>query len=349
MPFFSRQPKRSVPEPVKPPQHGAINPLRPDTSELDSFRGRILWSAVSILALGVLAYAVYGPWFSVRTVTISGTRELNPVSVQAVTERYLDLWRAGLVPNRNLWLLSRRALSDALAKKIQTRLSIEEVRIVKKNRHDLEVVIIERSPVALWTSGDSRGTIDRTGVIITTVNDLAGLPTIVDSGLKPFSVGDQVLTEPVMVGWKILNDAFVGSAIEIEQYRIPVPTCPTKIITPEVPRNINQAVEQNPPISGLNLNSGEPTTVNTNATNTNAEVNTNSQDPIVVQTDCDTAALAKASQEIHAKLKDGPLVLFDRHQNLELAVRTVKRLISDSANSGATYIDIRFQERVYIK
>lgn len=358
MGLFSRQPKRTVPEPVKPPQHRAVNPSRSDQRELNAFRGRIVTITLMILALGALGYAVYGPWFVVQSVTISGTREITPSSVKAVTTDYLERWRYGSIPNNNLWLLSRKHLSEYLEKKIRERISIEEVRIIKRNRHDLEVVVIERTPIAVWKAGELQGSIDKSGTIINAVTENVGnLPVIIDSGEKKFTIGDQVLTKPAMSGWKILNDAFTDSTLTVENYLIPVPTCPTEILTPEeqaemlLNQNINSS--QNLPIKNLNTNSQEQTTANENvngALNANANTsNTNTIKPIVVPTDCDISALAKASQEIHAKLKDGPLVLFDRHQDLALAVQTVKRLLTNQENSGATYIDIRFQERVYIK
>ncbi len=345
--FPNRQPKRTVPEPQKPPQHGTTQTRRDESENLTSFRLRIISVTAGILAFGVLGYAIYGPWFAVRSVRVTGTRELAPQSVKAVTEYYLRGWRFGLVPNDNLWLLSRRRLADHIAEKIRTRLSIEEVRVVKKNRHDLEVVIVERSPIAVWAAGDHRGSIDRTGIIINTVESTDGLPVLVDSGAKSFAIGDQVFTDQAMRGWIILNDAFKASSLSVENYLIPVPTCPTKIVEP---------TDQ-----GTNTNRGSVVNGNTN-TETNANEsdelatingvindNVNTSVPMVVPTDCDLVALAKASQEIHAKLKDGPLVLFDRHQDLALAVQTVQRLIANPDNNGASYIDIRFQERVYIK
>lgn len=357
MGLFSRQPKRSVPDPVKPPQHGTKNMSRDDRADsLQTFRSTILSVTAVILFLGVAVYAMYGPWFSVRTVTVTGTREVSAASVKAAAEHYLDEWRYGFLPNKNLWLLSRRYLAEKLETRIRERISIEEVRIHKKNRHDLEIVVVERTPVAVWVSGDSRGTVDRTGVLISVEVGETVLPKIVDSGIRPFSSGQQVLTEPVMNGWKILNDAFAASTLVVEEYRIPVPTCPTKIITPEEQEQAitNSAIESQTN-SQRNQNSSEPVEIlNKNTAiplngNLNGNENINAVKPLVVQTECDIAALSKASQEIHVKLQDGPLVLFDRHQDLALAVRTVQRLVSEKSNAGATYIDIRFQERVYIK
>lgn len=343
-PIWNRQPKRHVPEPVAPPQHGAPNPMFSASAELRNFRWRIIGITLGIMALGLLAYAVYGPWFVVRNITISGTREINPVSLKRVAEQEVDRWRWGILPQRNLWLLSRRSLSNALEKKIRERVSVEEVRVVKKNRHDMEIVVVERSPVALWKTDLAQGTVDRTGIIINTVSTQLNLPTIIDQGNKSWKIGQQVLTEPVMQGFTILNETFVSLGIPVEYYQIPVPTCPTEIIQPTNTNQSNLTEGTNPDNNG-NVSQ-------TNASDTNSAVTTvndNTNQPTVVRTNCDIVALAKASQEIHVKLKDGPLVLFDRHQDLKLAVQTVKRLLADKANAGATYIDIRFQERVYIK
>lgn len=343
--LWNRQPKRQVPEPVAPPQHGSPNPMFSEPSELQAFRWRIVGITAGILAVVALGYAVYGPWFAVRTVTVTGTRELNPASVKEVTMTELERWRWGIIPQKNLWLLSRKHLSVFLQNKIRERLSIEEVNVIKRNRHDLEIAIVERTPLAVWKTDQGQATIDRGGVIINSIAvGSSSLPIILDEGNKPWKIDQQVLTEPVMKGFLTLHQTFTALAFAVESYRIPVPTCPSIVVEPEI-SNTNQA-NTNSEVDEVNVN-GQTTTRNTNEDFD--EVNTNTQGPTVVQTDCDKTALAKASQEIHVKLKDGPLVLFDRHQDLQLAVETVKRLLAEQANAGATYIDIRFQERVYIK
>ncbi|GEM_PF-2105007 len=346
--WWSRQPKRRVPAPVAPPQHGSPNPMFAGSTEFSAFRWRIIGLTAGIFALGLLGYAVYGPWFTVRTITISGTREINPVSLKQVAAAELKHWRWGVIPQENLWLLSRGHLSKVLAAKIRRRLSIEQVTVIKRNRHDLEIAVVERTPIAAWKTDQGQGSIDRTGMIITTLTDAGGLPVILDEGNKAWAIDQQVLTGQVMKGFIALHDAFTTLGFTVENYRIPVPTCPTKVVEPEV-ENTNQT-NQGEVDSNINaVNNRSVTNANSNINGAFSNQNTNTLEPTVVQTDCDKAALAKASQEVHVKLKDGPLVLFDRHQDLALAVQTVKRLIADSANSGATYIDIRFQERVYIK
>lgn len=343
--FLKPKPKRQVPEPVAPPQHGAPNPMFSTSNDLHDFRWRILGITVGILAITALGYAVYGPWFEVRNISVSGTRLITPVSLQQVAETELDHWRWGIIPQRNLWLLSRNHLSQVLQAKIGQRISIEQVNIIKKNRHDLEIAVIERTPLALWKTTQAQGSIDRNGVIISTIPEAATLPTIIDQGNKPWAVDQQVLTKPVMDAFTILHNAFTMANMSVVEYRIPVPTCPSVVVEP-TDLNTNQVTNTSP--TNDNLNSSNLNL--TNNDNSNVAVNNNlNTEPQVVVSDCDLAALAKASQEIHVKLKDGPLVLFDRHQDLALAVQTVKRLLADSSNSGASYIDIRFQERVYIK
>lgn len=348
-PRWSRQPKRQVPEPVGPPQHGSANPMFTATRELSAFRWRIVMITLGLLTIGLLGYAVYGPWFTVRNIFVSGTHEINPASLKQVTAAELKQWRWGIIPQENLWLLSRQHVSSILFNKIRQRLSIEQVKVIKRNRHDLEIAVVERTPIAVWKTNQSQGSIDRTGVIINTLADTGGLPIILDQGNKSWSVDQQVLTEPVMKAFITLHDAFTTLGFTVENYQIPVPTCPTKVVDPgDQNTNSTKTSENTNSNSSISSNINEKVVINNvNTSPTNG--NTNISGPIVVQTECDVAALAKASQEIHVKLKDGPLVLFDRHQDLKLAVETVKRLLTDQVNAGATYIDIRFQERVYIK
>ena len=64
---------------------------------------------------------------------------------------------------------------------------------------------------------------------------------------------------------------------------------------------------------------------------------------------CDIEALRLQRPEIDVKIKDGPLVKFDRYTDLKQAVSTLQRVIAEKEATGAQIIDIRFQERVYIK
>ncbi len=325
---------------MAPPQHGNKNPMFDQTpTSWSAFRQRVLAITVGLIGLLIIGLVIYGPWFRIQTVTIKGTHDLNPASVKKVTETYLQGTHWGIIPNANLWLLPRRQLATYLEEKIRQRLSIEQVVITKHFRHGVEVTITERTPVATWSTTTAKGIIDRNGVIITLTDQSQTMPLLVDQGDKPFTIGQTVLTGPVVSSVQQLHQAFQTAQLPVDRFIIPVPTCPTVIVEPT---NANTA-----PTS--NTNSDE---VNTNSDLTNS-MDTNTSEivpgPQVERTNCNLADLAKNSQEIHAQLKNGPLVMFDRHENLTTAVNTVKRLITDKNNAGAVYIDVRFQERVYIK
>jgi hypothetical protein len=96
-----------------------------------------------------------------------------------------------------------------------------------------------------------------------------------------------------------------------------------------------------------NSNVNKNTRVNSNVNN-NGNIN-NANNAVNEAVPCDIEALQLQRPEIDVKIKDGPLVKFDRYTDLNQAVSTLQRVIAEKEATGAQIIDIRFQERVYIK
>ena len=79
--------------------------------------------------------------------------------------------------------------------------------------------------------------------------------------------------------------------------------------------------------------------------NTNTSTNINAAASVPCQPD----QLALASPEIHVQIEGGPRVLFDRHQNIAIAVQTLRRIMTTEATRGAKVVDVRFEGRAYIQ
>lgn len=306
----------------------------PTTPELQRFRRRVL--AITIYLALVIAFilVIYGPWLTVNDIMVTGTKAVNPTSVKAVANDYLQGWAWLVRPRRNLWLLSSSDLASHLVKKISTKLSIETVSITKRYPHNLIINVVERTPVFVWTDGQLLASIDRQGVVIEMLS-------------RPDPVLDMVrdeLTEPIQPNRRMiipevadriitLQAALRRENFTVKEFIIPKPTCPLP-----------------PPIEEETMTDTNSNTVSVANNNKNVALNKNvsrtTPDEMPL---CDLLALRQKSQEIHVQLKDGPLVLFDRHADLDSVVVTLKRLITDPANVNATYIDIRFEERAYIR
>lgn len=335
--MFGRQ-KRTVPKPEVVGPHRSTNPMFTTPEQLSSWRARVGAYTVTCLFIGIIGYLIYGPLFSINDIFVTGTRLIEPASVKRATENYVNGQRWLILPNRTLWILSANGLAQNLEKQIRQRISVESIVITKQRPHGLTVTINERTPVANWTNGSLIGSVDGQGKIIELRPAAdANLPTIRDEGSKIFTVNSSVVKHDVITSWKSLAGYMRQANIEVTEYLIPIPICPEPVI-PAAATNSSTA-------TNTNLANSNTNTVAQNANITTVNTNTNVPAPIP----CDAEALRYSSQEIHAQLKEGPRVLFDRHSNLEQAVQALKRVLSERMDKLPKSIDVRFGDRVYVQ
>lgn len=326
-----RKPKRQVPDPAPVERHQSVNPMfAAPSQEWSDFRQRVFYATLGSFLILIAGALIYGPWFKITDVQVQGTRLLDPHSVERNIEQFLNSQRWLILPNRTLWIMSASGLQHRLEKLIRTRLSVESVTVRKLSPHGLLVIVAERTPVATWTNGPSFGSIDRQGIIIETRTAAdPQLPLLRDEAGRIFAPDMSVVKPEVMVSFLELVTALRQANIDVKEYIIPDPVCPTPIVVPTT--NTNTAANVN---SAVNLN------VNRSPVNLNV-----TPEPIV----CDREALRYSSQELHVQLKDGPRVLFDRHSNVVQAVQALKRILADKAPTANQTVDVRFGDRVYIK
>lgn len=328
-------PKRSVPKPELIGPHQSHHPMvNEPTHDWSSWRQQVYLAFSIVVALGGLLALTYGPWFAITDVRITGTRLLDPSSVQSVTQQYLDKRRWLLLPNRTLWVLSKRGLQHDLEQRIRTRLSIEGVRIEKISPHRLVVTIAERTPVATWSNGTTLGSIDRKGVVIELrPTPVEHVPLVHDISGSIFTTDSSVVKQEVVQTILTLSGLLEQANISVGEFIIPEVTCPTPIQT--TPAETLSLLNTNVAVAARNTNSV-----------TNTVMNTNTAVPSIP---CDAQALRYSSQEVHVLLSEGPTALFDRHSNLEQAVQALQRVLSEPRATKPTRIDVRFGDRVYVQ
>lgn len=332
-----RSPKRQVPKPDLVGPHNSVNPIFDQPQDWSAFRSRVVGYTGLGLVVTALGFLIYGPWFAIRAVQVSGTRLLDPASIQRTTEKYLDDQRWLVLPNRTIWIVSAHGLSQYLEKQIRQRISIDQVTVEKKIPHKLNIVIAERTPVATWTNDTAFGSVDKEGKIIEMLAAAdPNFPIIRDENHKMFGVDTSVVKQIVIEGWQTLVGEMNKANIQVSEYRIPIPVCPPPIIP-----------ETNTNSSNTNLNTNTTTNKNVN-TNTSAVLQ-NANVSIPVARPCDQEALRYASQEIHAQLVEGPRVLFDRHADLKQAVQGLQRVLAERSTKVYKIIDVRFGDRVYVQ
>lgn len=349
--FRSPKTKRRVPTPQPVVQHRSDNPMFPPPSHTSSptvsaWRQQVLMIFAGLVLLGSLGTVLYGPWLRITSITITGTVAIQPQSLRQVTQDLLNQQRWLVLPNQNLWLVSKSWLADQIKKKILERLSIEGVDVVKTYPHALTITVHERTPAFRWQSGTQVAIVDRHGIVMSLGDsNSGGLPLVVDQAAPVIQVDQAVIKPEVISALAEVPALLATHQIKWTNFIIPTPVCPT-IAAPEptttFPTNTNLNTNQ----PATNTNTVDLSNENTNKA-VNADINTNS----VIQPPCDLAALHDSSQEIHVQLDHGPEVYFDRHQSLSDAV-TALDLILRHPNAGTTvrdYIDLRFLPRVYTK
>ncbi len=330
-----RQQKRHIPAPQVHQPNPSANPLFTEEAQWVNFRSRVFTYTGLTFLLIALGYVLYGPWFSIRTIPITGTRLLDPASVERVTRAYLKEQRWLILPQRTLWTLSTKQLKKILQQKINERISIEDIAIVKKYPHTLAIKITERTPVAIWTNGPQFGSIDKQGKIIEIRTQLdTALPTIHDVNGNMFAVDSSVVKQDVITAIKTIAGEMKQANITVSEYLIPVPSC-LQTLPPSIDANANSS------------STTQPSLINTNSSS--QAKTTNISEPPALSPACDLMTLRFNSHEIHAQLPEGPKVFFDRQGDLHSAVQALKRVLSERQNKVYTTIDVRFGERVYIQ
>ncbi|MGO4806730.1 cell division protein FtsQ/DivIB [Arthrobacter sp. 2MCAF15] len=136
-------------------------------------RRRIVLSTIGIVAVlmaGIVAAAVYSPVLALRTVSVAGTKLLNPDQVQAA-----------LAPlqGKPLPQVSEEEVTALLKPLVQ----VKDVTVTALPPSTLQVRVTERIPVALVKQGQTFQLVDVDGVQLSTTTDAAAVALpVIDGG-----------------------------------------------------------------------------------------------------------------------------------------------------------------------
>ncbi len=334
--MFSANQKRRVPDPQPLPQHDSDHPAQLEQAAWQAFRHRVMVITSACIGLAVIGVLLYGPWLQIRDVQVTGTRLIQPQSVRAVAWYYLNHKSWGIWPRNTIVTFSSSAMGRHIQDKIHQRISVERVTAQRVGR-TVTVNVSERTAVFLWDNSQSLSTIDRQGVIID-LQPAADLPliTIHDKTQKAVTVDTHAVDSEVIQTALSIVQQLKERQIDIMALSLPNITCPTQPII-ETSNTNTEVPEEIPTNSASNSN-----------TNTSINSNTPSLQPRLTPA-CDAAGLAYRNPEVHVQLKTGPVAYFDRHQNIVTAAAALQRVLQEPENRTATYIDLRFGNRVYIQ
>lgn len=344
MPLFRS--KRSVPTPEPTVSHGSSNPMFISSGErLAALRSIVVWS-LSTVAIGAAIGAwAYGPYFHISNVTVDGTKVVRGESVRTWVEHDIHRLRWLVVPQDHSILLSTKSLSRRLHDQINKRLSVESVTVTTPDRHSLAVTIVERQAVVVWASGDQRTTLDKHGVVIgpLTPTESAPYPLVEDQTKLPTPTDATIASPDLVKGFTTLSEEAKNIGLTVDRFILPVPRCVlsnTNTSTP--PANTNTDELQN-----TNQINTKNSSLNTN-TLSNQNGNSNSGVDLTIGT-CQNATARLNASDIWLQVSKGPVIYFDRHQDLRQAMDAVRRAYEDPKNRTVRYIDARFPGRLYIQ
>jgi hypothetical protein len=170
-----------------------------------SFGGLFHWLR-NVVSIGVLLGALYivfvSSWFQVSKVEVQGTVFTSASEIEAMVPQ-----------GGNIWLFPREQVKQRVS--IDSR--IESVAVLRGLPHKVKVVVKERQPIVLWTTGSTVAVVGEDGRVFQKYElatlpgadtplgaTLAVLPNVVDSRALPAQVGQQVVS-PVFT-------SFVASA-----------------------------------------------------------------------------------------------------------------------------------------
>ena len=189
--------KRSLPQ-----YHPSPVPRR---SGLQHGRRRgLLWKVLGIFALLVMVilganFALTGTAFRVAQVSVVGTH--NPILVQTIQ-------RMGM-QGQNIFLIDVAALTA----RIDLLPMVASASLEKQWPNQLQVIVVERTPVLLWQTRQGTYSVDSKGVVIAPASETAGadtLMTVVDTRNQ----GKGVSRQSVHPGVR-LNEADIAFAMAV--------------------------------------------------------------------------------------------------------------------------------------
>lgn len=337
--------KRSVPTPEPTVSHGSTNPMFISSGErLAALRSIAVWT-LSTVAIGAAIGAwAYGPYFHISSVTVDGTKVVRSESVRAWVEHDIHRLRWLIIPQDHSILLSTKSLSGRLHYEINKRLSVESVTVTTPDRHSLAVTIVERQAVLVWASGDQRTTLDKHGVVIgpLTLTESAPYPLVEDQTKLPTPTDATIASPDLVKGFTTLSEEAKNIGLTVDRFILPVPRC----VLSNANSNANIPVTNSENTNSVNANI-KNSNLNGNS-NSNQNGNTNSGVDLTIGT-CQNATARLNASDIWLQVSKGPVIYFDRHQDLRQAMDAVRRAYEDPKNRTVRYIDARFPGRLYIQ
>lgn len=173
-----------------------------------------------IAIIGVIGYYLFiSPYFLLKDISVSGTERVSIEQVQnALREAGKERWF--FIPKTHLLLLSKNYAEQLIIERLPL---VKELNSFKRVWPDkVEVEIVERRPGFAFEVGGQNYLIDEEGVAVKELDDLSGLPHVIDQVNEDMKVGEQ-LTNTKLVAFILSASRQWPSKIQPALKEIKVP------------------------------------------------------------------------------------------------------------------------------
>lgn len=346
-------------------RHHYANPLFPKFKPQGrSFSPRLKSVLILIPLIALAWFFLYSSVFRIDQVFIEGNEELSREQITDVVTNTMNERRWFILPQSNIFLLSSERLKNAL----DEAYVFESLSIDRHFRYmSLSVNVKERIPGLTFVSQNRSYYLDLHGFVTHAVGEGEEIrptfPVVRDHNNRPTAVKQQMMSEPMVQALFTIRESLPKETpFTIESFVLPQVTC-HETIEEEIPLIIE--IPEDEAAELLNANTNQNTNQKINA-NTNQNLNSNSNENSnanVSLLDTGEKVLRKKEvevpckdyltvlQDLHARLNDGPEVYFDSTRPIEPQVMKLKSTVEHELPDvkGITYIDLRFEDRVFYK
>lgn len=209
--------------------------------EKRNLKDRWVYAAIFIIIiLCILIVLFRADRFQIHGVEIQTTQNINKTQIEYIVNGYLAQKSLFLFRKSNKYLFSTDEVGELIRENLQDQVVIKSLEINLSDQGDLSLNIKEQLPNIIWQTGDMPYLMDFEGVITSRDNQIEDenatdkfLPKIVDENNLPVEINQQVISKDLVDFVVLLTEEFpkqVSNDLQIDYFEIPEIKCQQRII-----------------------------------------------------------------------------------------------------------------------